>query len=725
MRVLWILLTLGMLGVRSVAATTWVVAPSGGDFTQIQAALNAAVAGDVIDVRTGTYAEKVSLPRSGNLGSGPIILRAAAGHTPIIDGTGVAGSDLIRIDNRSYVQVIGFELRNNTGVTDGSGIRITGSGDQIALRNNRIHAIRGSNAMGITVYGTAATAVSNLIVDGNEIYDCDAAPSEALTLNGNVTDFAVTNNHVHDVNNIGIDAIGGETDIQPDPTKVARRGLISGNTVERARSIYGGGFAGGIYVDGGTDIVIEHNTVTESDLGIEVGAENSGAVTSGVVVRNNVLRQNDKAGLVFGGYAASVGRVRHCDFRNNVLYHNNTLDTEFGELWIQYADQNTVRNNIIWSNTNRVLLTSDAGNVDNVVDYNLWHSDGAASGARFTWNGEEYLGFTAYRSGTNQDAHSSFVAPQLTAPASDDFHLQPTSPAINAGDPATAAAVGETDLDGAPRIAGPRIDIGVDEIACGDGVLNPGEACDDHNTTSGDGCDANCTVTACGNGVVTFGEQCDDGNLNGGDCCDGSCQLDVTGTTCNDGNPCTRLDSCTAGVCAGVAAPEPTCRAATTVRLQIKNGSPDRRDALAWKWQRGDATALSDFGDPVNATDYTLCVYDTSAGTPQIALRAEIPHGGQCHNKPCWKPSGSTGFKYADRDLTPSGIKSLQLKAGSAGAASVAVKGQGDRLQPPLPFHQDPSVTIQLRNSLGACWGSTLTTPAARNDGAQFSDRLP
>src|SRR4029077_12731893 len=84
------------------------------------------------------------------------------------------------------------------------------------LRRNRIHDIRGRNAMGITVFATEPTAISDLVIDGNEVYDCDPAPSEALTLNGNVDWFQVTNNVVRDVNNIGIDAIGGERDIQPD-----------------------------------------------------------------------------------------------------------------------------------------------------------------------------------------------------------------------------------------------------------------------------------------------------------------------------------------------------------------------------------------------------------------------------------------------------------------------------------------------------------------------------
>ncbi len=103
------------------------------------------------------------------------------------------------IAGRSWIEVVGLELRNNLGVNDGSGVRVLGAGSHIELRQNRIHDIRGKNAMGITVFATAPTPVSDLVIDGNEIYDCDPAPSETLTLNGNVDGFAVTNNIVHDV----------------------------------------------------------------------------------------------------------------------------------------------------------------------------------------------------------------------------------------------------------------------------------------------------------------------------------------------------------------------------------------------------------------------------------------------------------------------------------------------------------------------------------------------
>lgn len=704
-------------------ATTYVVAGSGGDFTTIQAALDVAVAGDTVQVKQkGTpYFEKLTVPHSGDPVLGYITLEAFPGDTPVLDGTGVPGANMVLIDSQSYVKVIGFEIRNDTGVTDGSGIRILGAGSHLEIRNNAIHDIRGSNAMGITVYATEPQPISDLVIDGNTIHDCEPAPSETLTLNGNVTDFAVTNNVIHDVNNIGIDMIGGETDVQPDPTKVARNGLCAGNRVTRARSIYGGGYAGAIYVDGGRDIVIERNVTTQSDVGMEIGSEHHGTIVTGVIVRNNVIYDNDKAGLAFGGYASSVGRVQGCRFEGNTVYGNDTLDVGFGNLWIQFASGNLVRNNVFVSTAQNRLLASDEGNVDNTLDYNLWFAPGGAGAALFTWNGTPYTGFAAYRSGTGQDAHSTFADPLLVSPATGDAHVGAGSPAINAGDPAFTAAPGEVDLDGQPRVNGPRVDCGADEAAiCGNHVVEPGEQCDDGNLTSGDGCDANCTVTACGNGVVTAGEQCDDGNSGGGDCCDATCQFESPGSSCDDGNPCTTTDGCNAGACVGVEAPSGGCLSAPTGLLLVKDGAPEKR-SLTWRWTHG-TTSAGDFGDPVSGgTRYALCVYDTTAATPHLLLRADAPPGGTCHGKACWQ-SKATGIRYRDKDLTPDGVLQITLKAGM-GNASLLVKARRSNLASPgLPLDQDPSVTVQLRQSGGTCWEATYAAPASRNDASQFRD---
>lgn len=46
---------------------------------------------------------------------------------------------------------------------------------------------------------------------------------------------------------------------------------------------------------------------------------------------------------------------------------------------------------------------------------------------------------------------------------------------------------------------------------CGNGLLDPGEQCDDGNRDGGDGCSPICGKETCGNGVVDSGEECDCG----------------------------------------------------------------------------------------------------------------------------------------------------------------------------------------------------------------------
>jgi len=68
--------------------------------------------------------------------------------------------------------------------------------------------------------------------------------------------------------------------------------------------------------------------------------------------------------------------------------------------------------------------------------------------------------------------------------------------------------------------------------ACGDGVIDRDEECDDANDVAGDGCSATCTLEAatdCGDGRLDLGEQCDDGNLLANDGCSPTCRLESSG----------------------------------------------------------------------------------------------------------------------------------------------------------------------------------------------------
>ena len=95
-------------------------------------------------------------------------------------------------------------------------------------------------------------------------------------------------------------------------------------------------------------------------------------------------------------------------------------------------------------------------------------------------------------------------------------------------------------IDAAPGDVDSFIAPSADAAACGDGVHEAGEQCDDGNGDNGDGCSANCllevgwqcpTIGApcerevyCGDGIVESPETCDDGNSMPGDGCSGTCQ---------------------------------------------------------------------------------------------------------------------------------------------------------------------------------------------------------
>jgi cysteine-rich repeat protein len=96
---------------------------------------------------------------------------------------------------------------------------------------------------------------------------------------------------------------------------------------------------------------------------------------------------------------------------------------------------------------------------------------------------------------------------------------------------------------------------------CGDGFVQPGEECDDGNYDDTDGCVAGCVAATCGDGFVQAGvEECDDGNTMDGDACSSDCKAGTgcgngiveTGEECDDGNQSNAddcLNTCVAATC--------------------------------------------------------------------------------------------------------------------------------------------------------------------------------
>src|SRR5271157_4704032 len=481
----------------------------------IQHAANSVSAGATVYVFGGVYNESVNFPTSGTA-SAPIRFQSYPGQTAVIDGTGLSVNGtqgLINIvGRRSYITINGFEIRDYTTSSENdvpTGVWITGSGTGIQILNNRVHNITtkaeaNGNAFGIAVYGTSKSPITQLVINGNEVYDLRTGNSESVTVDGNVTHFAITNNLVHDNDNIGIDAIGYEG-VGPVGYDEAMYGEISGNTIYNISGITnpGEGYgydADGLYCDGCAYVTFERNVIFQVDYGIETTSENQVCQANGTewfgpnntgiagkgkfpcygryaTVRNNIFYNSNACGNSIGGYAAASRKGGHSNgggssyrdvFVNNTLYNNATQPGSAseggatGEFQIQYqvgsAQGDFYENNVVYAgayNTwifNYVPFSEMYPAPPATLNWNLYNSAaGYVEGTSIWWGDKgSFTNFSNWQTSSGEDANSLntdplFVSLGATPP---NFDTIPTSPTVGAGSTSLPCSVGWCDPDG-------------------------------------------------------------------------------------------------------------------------------------------------------------------------------------------------------------------------------------------------------------------------------------
>jgi cysteine-rich repeat protein len=156
-------------------------------------------------------------------------------------------------------------------------------------------------------------------------------------------------------------------------------------------------------------------------------------------------------------------------------------------------------------------------------------ASGAAADGELAWEGGE----TTLRSLLRPDASFAVAVNATTSPMqADTLTLDAAAPVL-------------------------ELQLVRDAAACGDGEVQPDEACDDGNAVDGDGCSALCRPERCGDGLLQSGETCDDGNLVDDDGCSADCVVSTCGDgvtqpseACDDsGSTAACDDDCTLPVC--------------------------------------------------------------------------------------------------------------------------------------------------------------------------------
>lgn len=197
---------------------------------------------------------------------------------------------------------------------------------------------------------------------------------------------------------------------------------------------------------------------------------------------------------------------------------------------------------------------------------------------------------------------------------------------------------------------------------------------------------------------------------------------------CASDADCQRCERCTeSGVC--VLGARPGCRSATLPgKGSLVLGAPEtapQRHRIVWKLTRGEATSVGNFGDPTTVDAYSFCLFDESAATTDLLYAADIPAGGLCNGRPCWRGTPS-GYRHLSKPSSAIGVRSVELKGGSEGRTKVGFRGEGEALQARLlglPLSPLPMpLRVQLQAANGACWEATFST-ASRNQRGLFKAR--
>jgi predicted ribosomally synthesized peptide with SipW-like signal peptide len=192
------------------------------DYDSIQAAVDAASAGDVVAVAAGTFEEVVTV------GTADLTLVAARGATPTIDGSG-ASAALTVAGGIAGVTVDGFEITNPGGLL---GIKLEPGVDDVTICDNRIFKIGPTGELGVSGINVGTGDHANIRIVRNVIEDLKQeinANSGYPTLNGilfdgkgdSLADATVAHNVIRglesDVAPLGIV-------LQPDAANVSIRG---------------------------------------------------------------------------------------------------------------------------------------------------------------------------------------------------------------------------------------------------------------------------------------------------------------------------------------------------------------------------------------------------------------------------------------------------------------------------------------------------------------------
>lgn len=402
-------------------------------FCSFDTALARLQPGDALVIKAGVYTERLVITGLSGSAESPILIRGEARDSVIFDGgcpefpcpldsvswPGDEETGMISVQDSQWVIVSDLTAQNVIGVgvnvTGGNGITVSGV------------AVNGAGNAGLLF-----KYLSDLTVTGNDVgfvqlgyVDDSGRPHpgahEALSVVG-VNGFVVADNYVHDTLKEGIDIKESSTN-----------GEVRDNFVERACSV-------GIYINEAFDLKVYRNRIRRAGYFLSGGSE-------------TLCREHPVFGPLLGqfyGYGIQLavgdlgelsrGKLSNIELYQNVVWdaHGNGLEfwDELRESGSGQGEMTDIRiyNNVIYNTGGAGIRLQDVSRVEVVNNILALNGESAFTGNAVSTNTLSHNLFLFQREGEQPFGAEAVVGdPLFVDPPNGDFHLQPGSPAIDAG----------------------------------------------------------------------------------------------------------------------------------------------------------------------------------------------------------------------------------------------------------------------------------------------------
>jgi parallel beta-helix repeat protein len=382
-------------------------------FCKIAKGASAAAAGDTVQVLAGSYAETVTVPKSGSTGL-PITYSAAPGVTV----TGAASYGF-RVSGRSYITIDGFSVTGTSNI----GISVATS-DHIIISNNNVglsgSPVNGSARAGINFDATTNSTISGNALDHNSSYGIYlSGGSSGNTVSDNIS-FANASGYVRIANGINVYASNNNTILH---------NITYGNE-DSGIQLYSGSTG---------NLVIGNLTYGNADHGIDLNASPNN------IIVGNTVQGNYTSGINVEGASGGV------TIANNIAVDNGI--------------------NIVGSGQPGNIRVDASSIVGSTINFDIVLLTGVGT-SQIQWNGTNYATLAAFKAAVptqevnGLQANPLFIAPVTPAvrpnggngglPAVNvgDYHIAAGSPAIDSAN-SNAPSEPLLDIEGYSRVDDP------------------------------------------------------------------------------------------------------------------------------------------------------------------------------------------------------------------------------------------------------------------------------